>query len=295
MALRVEIDPDAGFCGGVIRAIGTAERFLGDNPEKTLYSLGAIVHNEQELSRLSALGLRQVAGADDPALPQGSTLLIRAHGEPPATYRVAEDRSLDVIDCTCPVVLKLQKDIRKASARISPAGGQIVIFGKIGHAEVLGLLGNTSADAIVIESEQMLLDCLKDGRIRKEGPLEVFSQTTKDPDEYGRICGILSAECGNVSVHHTICRQVASRHSRLETFARGHDVIVFVSGKESSNGKVLSAFCKKCNPRTFVALSPSDINPAWFRPGDKVGVSGATSTPKWLLEQVACHIRNFAL
>lgn len=295
MALRVEIDPDAGFCGGVIRAIGTAERFLGDNPEKTLYSLGAIVHNEQELSRLSALGLRQVAGADDPALPQGSTLLIRAHGEPPATYRVAEDRSLDVIDCTCPVVLKLQKDIRKASARISPAGGQIVIFGKIGHAEVLGLLGNTSADAIVIESEQMLLDCLKDGRIRKEGPLEVFSQTTKDPDEYGRICGILSAECGNVSVHHTICRQVASRHSRLESFARGHDVIVFVSGKESSNGKVLSAFCKKCNPRTFVALSPSDIDPAWFRPGDKVGVSGATSTPKWLLEEVACHIRNFAL
>ncbi|MBR5431160.1 MAG: 4-hydroxy-3-methylbut-2-enyl diphosphate reductase [Bacteroidales bacterium] len=295
MALRVEIDPDAGFCGGVIRAIGTAERFLGDNPEKTLYSLGAIVHNEQELSRLSALGLRQVAGADDSALPQGSTLLIRAHGEPPATYRVAEDRSLDVIDCTCPVVLKLQKDIRKASARISPAGGQIVIFGKIGHAEVLGLLGNTSADAIVIESEQMLLDCLKDGRIRKEGPLEVFSQTTKDPDEYGRICGILSAECGNVSVHHTICRQVASRHSRLETFARGHDVIVFVSGKESSNGKVLSAFCKKCNPRTFVALSPSDIDPSWFRPDDKVGVSGATSTPKWLLEQVACHIRNFAL
>lgn len=295
MALRVEIDPDAGFCGGVIRAIGTAERFLGDNPEKTLYSLGAIVHNEQELSRLSALGLRQVAGADDPALPQGSTLLIRAHGEPPATYRVAEERSLDVIDCTCPVVLKLQKDIRKASARISPAGGQIVIFGKIGHAEVLGLLGNTSADAIVIESEQMLLDCLKDGRIRKEGPLEVFSQTTKDPDEYGRICGILSAECGNVSVHHTICRQVASRHSRLETFARGHDVIVFVSGKESSNGKVLSAFCKKCNPRTFVALSPSDIDPSWFRPDDKVGVSGATSTPKWLLEQVACHIRNFAL
>ena len=295
MALRVEIDPDAGFCGGVIRAIGTAERFLGDNPEKTLYSLGAIVHNEQELSRLSALGLRQVAGADDPALPQGSTLLIRAHGEPPATYRVAEERYLDVIDCTCPVVLKLQKDIRKASARISPAGGQIVIFGKIGHAEVLGLLGNTSADAIVIESEQMLLDCLKDGRIRKEGPLEVFSQTTKDPDEYGRICGILSAECGNVSVHHTICRQVASRHSRLETFARGHDVIVFVSGKESSNGKVLSAFCRKCNPRTFVALSPSDIDHSWFRPDDKVGVSGATSTPKWLLEQVACHIRNFAL
>ena len=295
MALRVEIDPDAGFCGGVIRAIGTAERFLGDNPEKTLYSLGAIVHNEQELSRLHALGLRQVAGADDSALPQGGTLLIRAHGEPPATYKIAAERSLDVIDCTCPVVLKLQKDIRKASARIAPAGGQIVIFGKIGHAEVLGLLGNTSGEAVVVESEQMLRDFLRDGPICKDGPLEVFSQTTKDPDEYGRICSILSEECRGVSVHHTICRQVASRHSRLETFALGHDVIVFVSGKESSNGKVLSAFCKKCNPRTHVALCPSDIDPAWFRPGDKVGVSGATSTPKWLLEQVSLHIQNLAL
>ena len=295
MALRVEIDPDAGFCGGVIRAIGTAERFLSDNPYKTLYSLGAIVHNEQELSRLHALGLRQVAGADDPSLPQGSTLLIRAHGEPPATYKIAEERSLEVIDCTCPVVLKLQKDIRKASARIAPAGGQIVIFGKIGHAEVLGLLGNTSVEAVVVESERMLQECLEDGRIRRDGPLEVFSQTTKDPDEYSRICSLLSEECHNVSVHHTICRQVASRHSRLETFARKHDVIVFVSGKESSNGKVLSEFCKKCNPRTYVALSPDDIDPAWFRSGDKVGVSGATSTPKWLLEQVSLHIQNLAL
>lgn len=295
MALRVEIDPDAGFCGGVIRAIGTAERFLGDNPDRTLYSLGAIVHNEQELSRLSALGLRQVSGADDSALPEGSTLLIRAHGEPPATYRTAAERSLDVIDCTCPVVLKLQKDIRKASARISPAGGQIVIFGKIGHAEVLGLLGNTSGEAVVIESGQMLRECLEDGRIHRDGPLEVFSQTTKDPDEYERICGILSAECGNVSVHNTICRQVASRHSRLETFAGRHDVIVFVSGRESSNGKVLSAFCRQCNPRTYVAQSPSDIDPSWFTPSDRVGVSGATSTPKWLLERVAAHIRNLAL
>ena len=295
MALRVEIDSDAGFCGGVIRAIGTAERFLGDNPDKTLYSLGAIVHNEQELSRLHALGLRQVAGADDPSLPQGSTLLVRAHGEPPSTYKIAEERQLSVIDCTCPVVLKLQKDIRKASARMSSAGGQIVIFGKVGHAEVLGLLGNASGEAVVVESEQMLEDFLREGRICKDGPLEVFSQTTKDPDEYGRICSMLCAECKDVSVHQTICKQVASRHSRLEEFARRHDVIVFVSGKESSNGKVLSAFCKRCNPRTYLVLDSSEIDPAWFVPGDKVGVSGATSTPKWLLEQVSLHIQNLAL
>ena len=295
MALRVEIDPDAGFCGGVIRAIGTAERFLHDNPEKTLYSLGAIVHNEQELSRLEALGLRQVAGVDDSALHEGATLLVRAHGEPPATYKVAAERALDVIDCTCPVVLKLQKDIRAASARIAPAGGQIIIFGKIGHAEVLGLLGNASGQALVVENGQMLEEFLQEGRIVKEGPLEVFSQTTKDPDEYARICEVLSRECQDVKVHHTICKQVASRHRRLEAFAGKHDIIVFVSGKQSSNGKVLSAFCKKCNPRTHVVLDPSDIEPAWFRSGDTVGVSGATSTPKWLLEQVASHIQNLAL
>lgn len=295
MALRVEIDPDAGFCGGVIRAIGTAERFLSDNPDKTLYSLGAIVHNEQELSRLEALGLRQVAGVDDPALPQGCALLVRAHGEPPSTYEIAEKRALDVIDCTCPVVLKLQKDIRAASARTAPVGGQIIIFGKIGHAEVLGLLGNASGQALVVENRQMLEDYLQGGRIIKEGPLEIFSQTTKDPDEYAVICDILKKECLDVKVHHTICKQVASRHKRLEAFAGRHDVIVFVSGKQSSNGKVLSAFCKKCNPRTFVVLNPSDIDPAWFRPGDIVGVSGATSTPKWLLEQVAVQIQNLAL
>ena len=295
MALRVEIDPDAGFCGGVIRAIGTAERFLRDNPDKTLYSLGAIVHNEQELSRLNALGLRQVAGVDDSALPPGSTLLVRAHGEPPSTYKAAAERRLSVIDCTCPVVLKLQKDIRKASARMTSAGGQIIIFGKVGHAEVLGLLGNASGEAVVVESEQMLEVFLREDRICKDGPLEVFSQTTKDPDEYGRICRVLCSQCKDVSVHHTICRQVASRHSRLERFAQQHDAIVFVSGKESSNGKVLSAFCKKCNPRTHVVLDPSEISPSWFSQGDKVGVSGATSTPKWLLEQVSLHLQNLAL
>ena len=295
MALRVEIDPGSGFCGGVIRAISTAERFLQDNPHKTLYSLGAIVHNEQELSRLEGLGLHRVSRADDPVLSKGSALLVRAHGEPPSTYRLAQERSLEIIDCTCPVVLKLQKDIREASARMSSAGGQIVIFGKIGHAEVLGLMGNASSDAIVVDSAGMLERLLQEGTIRKDSPLEVFSQTTKDPDEYKLICEILSRECADVSRHDTICRQVASRHRRLEKFAKAHDAVVFVSGKESSNGKELSEFCKKCNPRTYVVLSPSDIDSSWFRPDDSVGVSGATSTPGWLLEQVAGSIQNLAL
>lgn len=295
MALKVEIDPGSGFCGGVIRAISTAERFLQDNPHKTLYSLGAIVHNEQELSRLEGLGLRRVSRADDPVLSEGSVLLVRAHGEPPSTYRLAQERSLEIIDCTCPVVLKLQKDIREASARMSLAGGQIVIFGKIGHAEVLGLMGNASSDAIVVDSAGMLERLLQDGTIRKDTPLEVFSQTTKDPDEYRLICEILAKECADVRRHDTICRQVASRHKRLEKFAKGHDVVVFVSGKESSNGKELSEFCRKCNPRTYVVLSPSDIDQSWFRPDDSVGVSGATSTPGWLLEQVAGSIQNLAL
>ena len=295
MALRVETDPGAGFCAGVIRAIGTAEGFLRDNPGTPLFSLGSIVHNEQELSRLEALGLRQVARVDDPSLPEGAALLVRAHGEPPATYGVAAARALRVIDCTCPVVLKLQRDIRSASERMSAAGGRVVIFGKIGHAEVLGLLGNASPDTVVVENMQMLEDFLGDGRIGKDAPLEVFSQTTKDPDEYARLCARLSDMCREVKVHHTICRQVASRRSGLEAFARSHDAVVFVSGRESSNGKVLSAFCRECNPRTHVVPGPSEIDPSWFSAGDSVGVSGATSTPKWLLEQVALHIQNLAL
>lgn len=293
MALQVEIEKHSGFCGGVIRAIGRAEKFLEESPGRTLYSLGDIVHNEAELRRLGEKGLITVDkdGLMNIPDPSSETLLIRAHGEPPQTYSLAQKLGLTVIDCTCPVVLKLQKSIREAYERVKPAGGQIVIFGKIGHAEVLGLLGQVSGDAVVIENMPMLLSALEDGSIRTDKPLEIFSQTTKSPVEYSEICKVLESCPGaGLQVHNTICSQVASRHEELADFALRHDVIVFVSGVSSSNGKVLFDLCKSRNQRTYHISDPSELEPEWFSDGDKVGVCGATSTPGWLLEQVAERI-----
>ena len=293
MAIQVEIEKHSGFCGGVIRAIGRAEKFLEESPGRTLYSLGDIVHNEAELRRLGEKGLITVDkdGLMNIPDPSSETLLIRAHGEPPQTYSLAQKLGLTVIDCTCPVVLKLQKSIREAYERVKPAGGQIVIFGKIGHAEVLGLLGQVSGDAVVIENMPMPLSALEDGSIRTDKPLEIFSQTTKSPVEYSEICKVLESCPGaGLQVHNTICSQVASRHEELADFALRHDVIVFVSGVSSSNGKVLFDLCKSRNQRTYHISDPSELEPEWFSDGDKVGVCGATSTPGWLLEQVAERI-----
>lgn len=293
MAIQVEIEKHSGFCGGVIRAIGRAEKFLEESPGRTLYSLGDIVHNEAELRRLGEKGLITVDkdGLMNIPDPSSETLLIRAHGEPPQTYSLAQKLGLTVIDCTCPVVLKLQKSIREAYERVKPAEGQIVIFGKIGHAEVLGLLGQVSGDAVVIENMPMLLSALEDGSIRTDKPLEIFSQTTKSPVEYSEICKVLESCPGaGLQVHNTICSQVASRHEELADFALRHDVIVFVSGVSSSNGKVLFDLCKSRNQRTYHISDPSELEPEWFSDGDKVGVCGATSTPGWLLEQVAERI-----
>lgn len=293
MAIQVEIEKHSGFCGGVIRAIGRAEKFLEESPGRTLYSLGDIVHNEAELRRLGEKGLITVDkdGLMNIPDPSSETLLIRAHGEPPQTYSLAQKLGLTVIDCTCPVVLKLQKSIREAYERVKPAGGQIVIFGKIGHAEVLGLLGQVSGDAVVIENMPMLLSAIGDGSIRTDKPLEIFSQTTKSPVEYSEICKVLESCPGaGLQVHNTICSQVASRHEELADFALRHDVIVFVSGVSSSNGKVLFDLCKSRNQRTYHISDPSELEPEWFSDGDKVGVCGATSTPGWLLEQVAERI-----
>mgnify|MGYP003547309251 FL=1 len=293
MAIQVEIEKHSGFCGGVIRAIGRAEKFLEESPGRILYSLGDIVHNEAELRRLGEKGLITVDkdGLMSIPGPSSETLLIRAHGEPPQTYSLAQKLGLTVIDCTCPVVLKLQKSIREAYERVKPAGGQIVIFGKIGHAEVLGLLGQVSGDAVVIENMPMLLSALEDGSIRTDKPLEIFSQTTKSPVEYSEICKVLESCPGaGLQVHNTICSQVASRHEELADFALRHDVIVFVSGVSSSNGKVLFDLCKSRNQRTYHISDPSELEPEWFSDGDKVGVCGATSTPGWLLEQVAERI-----
>ncbi len=288
--LSVETDPGSGFCGGVIRAISRSEDYLGGGG--TLYSLGAIVHNEAELARLAGQGLRTVESLD--GIPSGGTVLIRAHGEPPATYALARERSLEVIDCTCPVVLRLQGSIREAYSRLHEGGasGTLVIFGRVGHAEVLGLVGQVGGDALVVEDAAMLTRAMDNGEIDFSQPVEVFSQTTKSPSEYEHICSMLRSRCSRVTVHDTVCAQVASRHRQLGEFARCHDVIVFVSGQSSSNGKVLCELCRSVNSRTHHITGGEDIRKDWFRDGDRVGVCGATSTPKWLLEEVAAAIRQ---
>lgn len=294
MGLTVEIDTNSGFCGGVIRAIGCAEKYLDAAEGRHLFSLGAIVHNEEELARLGRKGLVAIDAQDLSEMPRatGETLLIRAHGEPPQTYEITKALGFNVIDCTCPVVLRLQASIREAYARLKPQGGRIVLFGKIGHAEVLGLVGQVGGDALVVEDRTMLESAMADGTLRSDVPTEVFSQTTKSPDDYAVICSMLKdfMAAGLLTVHDTICSQVASRHEKLSQFALSHDVVLFVSGKSSSNGKVLCDLCKSLNIRTYHIGSQQDIKPEWFGSNDKVGVCGATSTPKWLLEQVAGYV-----
>ena len=310
--LTVDIDSNSGFCAGVIRAIGNAEKFLQEKKaegaeDQRLYSLGAIVHNDAELTRLVNQGLVTIDKEDLEEMVDatGEVLLIRAHGEPPQTYETAEALGFKIIDCTCPVVLKLQKRIKETYIRQQEEGkGQIIIFGKIGHAEVLGLIGQTDGTAKVVENIAMLEEAVNNGEIKLDEPTEVFSQTTKSPAEYSRLCtrleemmaayNELSVERFKgrylLSVHDTICSQVATRHERLSRFALEHDIIVFVSGKASSNGKVLCDLCKSLNIRTYHIDSVAEIKREWFRADDKVGVCGATSTPKWLLEEVAEYI-----
>ena len=292
--LTVDIDSNSGFCAGVIRAISKAEEFLKSKQAEKLYSLGAIVHNDAELTRLVDKGLVTIDkdDLDEMVNAQGESLLIRAHGEPPSTYAQAEALGFKIIDCTCPVVLKLQQDIKQAYNRQKEDGeGQIIIFGKPGHAEVLGLLGQTEDTAIVVENIFMLEDAIGNGTLKLDIPTEIFSQTTKSPSEYALLCERLSQEMtASVAIHDTICSQVAKRHERLSKFAMEHDVIIFVSGKASSNGKVLCDLCKSLNIRTYHIDLVSEIKREWFRADDKVGVCGATSTPKWLLEEAAKKI-----
>ena len=282
MRLAIEIDEGSGFCYGVIRAIEKAESRLKETA--SLYSLGAIVHNNSELERLNSIGL-QVVNLEQMKELSDTTVLIRAHGEPPTTYALAAERNISLIDCTCPVVLKLQERIRKTYAS---GKGQIVIFGKIGHAEVNGLVGQAGGDAIVVDSIASL------EKVDFSKPIQIFSQTTKDPKEYTEICDAIKerivaagGSLENFTIHDTICRQVAQRHKNLVAFARKHSVIVFISGKESSNGKVLYDLCKSVNPRSYHIQTVDQIDPQWFTEGDSVGICGATSTPKWQLEGVA--------
>ena len=272
----IEIDTGSGFCFGVTTAIRKAEEELAHS--SSLYCLGDIVHNGRECERLRNLGLTTVEHADLDSLSD-TKMLLRAHGEPPSTYQKAERQHIQLIDATCPVVLNLQKRIKAAYEE----GGQIVIYGKNGHAEVIGLVGQTEGTAIVIENleDAKHLDFSRD--------IKLFSQTTKSLTGFREIVAYIQENMqsgAQFTYSDTICRQVANRIGNIREFAQRHDVILFVCGKKSSNGKVLFTECSKVNARSYMIDDPSDINFDWFT-GDtnSIGICGATSTPKWLMEQ----------
>lgn len=285
MEIKVEVDTKSGFCYGVVRAIKEAENFLESNDK--LYSLGSIVHNNTELNRLTKLGMNVITHIDMDNL-RDSVVFIRAHGEPPSSYEIAERNNLTLIDCTCPVVLMLQKRIKNRYAWLKGVNGQLLIFGKLGHAEVNGLIGQVDGDAVIIEKIEDLES------VDFSRPISIFSQTTKDPQEYRHICDKITervlqagAPIENFKSFNTICTQVSSRHPHLKAFSKRHSLIIFVTGKESSNGKILYESCKSVNQRSYRIEGVGDINMDWLKDGDSVGVCGATSTPMWLLEEVA--------
>ncbi|MBC6698115.1 4-hydroxy-3-methylbut-2-enyl diphosphate reductase [Hymenobacter sp. BT190] len=271
--LSVRIDPNSGFCFGVIYAIQMAEDLLDE--QGYLYCLGDIVHNDEEVQRLEKRGLRIIDYEQFAAL-RGEAVLIRAHGEPPSTYQMALQNNLTLIDASCPVVLKLQNRIKTSYDKKD----RIFIYGKHGHAEVRGLLGQTSGHAVVFESLDELLS--------HELPANItlYSQTTKSTDSFYRIKGELEGRGYQVNANDTICRQVSNRDKDLRRFADQFDQIVFVSGTKSSNGKVLYQVCKDTNEHTHFISSTDELRAEWFQPGQSVGICGATSTPMWLMEQV---------
>lgn len=300
--MKITIDENAGFCFGVVKAIGTAEEELAKSG--TLYCLGDIVHNNAEVRRLNEKGL-QVIEHDQLQLLGGSKVLIRAHGEPPATYRRAEALGIRLIDATCPIVLALQQKIRKGYEEMcaqSPAG-QVVIFGKPGHAEVIGLCGQTDNTAIVVSSPDDL------GQIDFSRPIRLYSQTTKSKEDYAQLIKNIEARLGGAQApgartqvmspdfvaHATICNRVANRATQLESFAREQDLVLFVSGKGSSNGHYLYEYCKHVQPDTYLVSDADEIHPAWLQGVSQVGITGATSTPRWLMDQIASVIRRMSI
>ena len=275
--MKIEIDNGSGFCFGVTTAIKKAEEELAKG--NTLYCLGDIVHNGMECERLREMGLITIDHEQMKQL-RGVKMLLRAHGEPPATYELARANDIEIIDATCPVVLQLQKRIRVQFDEHPNA--QLVIFGKKGHAEVLGLVGQTRGKAIVIETfeEVKRLDFQRD--------IFLFSQTTKSLDEFHRIIEYIQQHIAPTAMFKsfdTICRSVANRMPNISQFAARHDLILFVCGRKSSNGKVLYGECLRVNPNTHLVEGPGEIDPAWLHDVDTVGICGATSTPKWLMEQ----------
>lgn len=288
----VEIDRQSGFCFGVQNAVEIAEKALL-NGEK-VFSLGPIVHNDKEVDRLSSLGLVSINHEEFEKL-KNCKVLIRAHGEPPETYKIAEENNLTIIEATCPIVKRLQSKIRETWLKTKEGAGQVVIFGKPGHAEVVGLLGQINNEGILVSGPYDF------SKIDISKPVYLFSQTTMSVKEYSNLSDILRTKMEekgifepgkSLVINKTICGQVSNREPHLKTFAKKHDTIIFVSGSESSNGKMLYSVCKNVNQDTHFVSSPDEIDKSWFTGKKSVGICGATSTPKWLIENIHDIISN---
>ena len=284
--MKVEIDDKSGFCFGVRNAVEIAEKALNEN--KKVYSLGPIVHNDMEVRRLADIGLISI-NYDEFSKLKNSKVLIRAHGEPPETYRIAKQNNIEIIEATCPIVKKLQSQIKQARKKPSENGSQVVIFGKPKHAEVIGLLGQINNEGILVTNPFDLseLDFTK--------PITLFSQTTMSVSGYLSVIEAIHAKYKEngidnpetmLTVNNTICRHVSDREPHLKHFAKTHDVVIFVSGNESSNGKMLYQVCKSVNSDTYFVVREDDLNIKWFENKHTVGICGATSTPKWLIEKI---------
>jgi 4-hydroxy-3-methylbut-2-enyl diphosphate reductase len=289
--MKVDIDKNSGYCFGVIRAIEIAEKELQNS--KILFCIGDIVHNEMEVKRLEEKGLKIITYDEFKKL-RNVKVLIRAHGEPPETYKIALENNISLIDATCPIVLNLQKKIKKSYEEIKENKGQIVIFGKHGHAEVVGLLGQTDNSAIVVDNETEI------SKIDFSKPIRLYSQTTKSIDEFKKIVTIIndrtklsqSIDNNFFISHDTICRQVSNRSKELIEFSKKYDVIIFVSGQKSSNGQYLFNLCKSVNEKTYRIINAEDLNIEWIKNAESIGVCGATSTPMWLMENIVNFIKE---
>lgn len=294
MAIQIEIDPRSGFCFGVVRAIELAEAQLQNG--KGLLCLGDIVHNEEEVARLERLGLETIY-QDRLSGYTNRSILFRAHGEPPATYAQARRQGLEVIDATCPVVLALQRRMAQRGEELQAIGGQILIYGKPDHAEVNGLLGQTQCHCVVVQSMEDL------EQVDFTRATDCFSQTTMSPHGYAQVVNAVRARMSQaldtssppLRVHQTTCNQVATRKEHIAAFAAAHDAILFVSGLKSSNGRMLFAESKRVNPRTYFITSHHEVECSWLQGVQSVGICGATSTPRWLMEAVVEHVRTHCM
>jgi len=288
----VEIDKQSGFCFGVQNAVEIAEKALM-NGEK-VFSLGPIVHNDKEVDRLGSLGLVSIDHEQFSKL-KNCKVLIRAHGEPPETYTIAEKNNITIIEATCPIVRRLQSKIRETWMKIKDGEGQVVIFGKSGHAEVVGLMGQINNEGILVSGPDDF------AKIDISKPVYLFAQTTMSVKDYGNLTDILRSRMEasiihdpgkNLIINKTICGQVSNREPHLKAFAKKHDIIIFVSGRESSNGKMLYSVCKNVNNDTHFVSSAEELDMSWFSGKNSVGICGATSTPKWLIENIRDIISN---